>query len=298
MEAKDLLKEMVLDGEGQAEFERKVFEAERSKKFPPAAEPKMPGKVAIVTGAAGGQGELEAKVIAQQGAKVCAIDIKEDELARVVKNINDDGNEAMYIVMDVSDEQAWQDAVKQVVDKWGRIDYLVNNAGVLDGGNVLNEPTDSFKKLLDIDLFGVFFGMKYCGPEMAKVGGGAIVNTSSIYGAHFGPANCVAYATAKAAVVGLSRAAANDLAEYGIRVNTVHPGHILTPMTYARPANRAKLADATLQKRFGLSEELARPVLFLLSDDASHITGQCLYVDGGMTIYLNTNNKAYGTSIK
>lgn len=290
---------MILSGPGQEEFERGLVEMEQTKRYTrvPEGTGKLEGKVAVVTGAGGGQGEIIAKVLAQQGAKVTIVGRNADKLRRVAEHIKDDGGDALCVSADVGKEESWTEIVKQTVDAYGRIDILVSNAGVIDGGNVLNETKEAFDKVMDVDCFGVFYGMKHCAPEMIKVGGGAIVNTSSIYGAHFGPANCVAYATAKAAVVGLSRAAANDLAEYNIRVNTIHPGHILTPMTQARPANREKLANAALQGRYGLCEELAKPVLFLVSDDSSHITGQKLFVDGGMTINLNTNNKAYKSNI-
>lgn len=290
---------MILSGPGQEEFERGLVEMEQTKRYTrvPEGTGKLEGKVAVITGAGGGQGEIIAKVLAQQGAKVTIVGRNADKLIRVAEHIKADGGQAMCVAADVGKEESWTEIVKQTVDTYGRIDILVSNAGVIDGGNVLNETKEAFDKVMDVDCFGVFYGMKHCAPEMIKVGGGAIVNTSSIYGAHFGPANCVAYATAKAAVVGLSRAAANDLAEYNIRVNTIHPGHILTPMTQARPANREKLANAALQGRYGLCEELAKPVLFLVSDDSSHITGQKLFVDGGMTINLNTNNKAYKSNI-
>ncbi|MBQ9068435.1 MAG: SDR family oxidoreductase, partial [Eggerthellaceae bacterium] len=153
---------------------------------------------------------------------------------------------------------------------------------------------DNFNRCMGVDLYGVLYGMRHCAPEMIKTGeGGAIVNTSSISGCHYGQANFAGYATAKAAVLGLSRSAACDLAEYGIRVNTIHPGHVLTPMTAARPANRAKLSNASMLKRYAMAEELALPILFLASDDASFITGEDLYVDGGMTIALETNNNLY-----
>lgn len=289
----NLFDNMILSGPGQAQYEQKVFESERTKPFPRVAQGtgKLEGKVAVVTGAAGGQGEIEAKVIAQQGAKVVCVTAKnQTDLERVVADIKANGGEAMAIMADVGFEENWERIVSETVAAYGRIDILVNNAGILNSGSVLTENEKDFKRLMDVDCYGVFYAMKHCASEMIKIGGGAIVNTSSIYGAHFGPANCIAYATAKAAVVGMSRAAANDLSQYNIRVNTVHPGHILTPMTYARPANREKLADAALLKRFGLSEEMARPVLFLVSDDSSFITGQQLFVDGGMNIYLNTNN--------
>lgn len=290
---------MILSGPGQEEFERGLVEMEQTKRYTrvPEGTGKLEGKVAVITGAGGGQGEIIAKVLAQQGAKVTIVGRNADKLTRVAEHIKADGGQAMCVAADVGKEESWTEIVKKTVDTYGRIDILVSNAGVIDGGNVLNETKEAFDKVMDVDCFGVFYGMKHCAPEMIKVGGGAIVNTSSIYGAHFGPANCVAYATAKAAVVGLSRAAANDLAEHNIRVNTIHPGHILTPMTQARPANREKLANAALQGRYGLCEELAKPVLFLVSDDSSHITGQKLFVDGGMTINLNTNNKAYKSNI-
>jgi len=284
---------MVLSGPGQAEYEQMLFASERSKKFPrvPEGTGKLEGQVAIVTGGAGGQGEIEAKIIAQQGAKVVVIDLNVKEINRVVSNIKADGGEAMGIVKNIAYEESWKEIVKDTVEAYGRIDILVNNAGIIHSGSVLNESMEDFIKLMEVDAYGVLLGMKHCAPEMTKVGGGAIVNTSSVYGAHFGPENCIAYATAKAAVVGMSRAAASDLAEYNIRVNTIHPGHILTPMTYTRPPNREKLAAAALMKRYGLSEEMAAPVLFLVSDDSSFITGQELYVDGGMTIKLNTANQ-------
>ena len=290
------LENMVLAGPGQAGFEKRIFEGERSKKYPrvPVGTGKFEGQVAIITGAAGGQGEIEAKMIAQQGASVVLVDINEKDMQRVQRDIERDGGTCMSDVMDVSVEKNWINLIQKVVKAYGRIDLLVNNAGIIDNGGALNIELDSFHKVMNVDCTGVLLGVKHCSQEMIKVGGGAIVSTSSIYGAHFGPANCIAYATAKAAVVGMSRAQATDLAEYGIRVNVVHPGHILTPLTYARPANREKLANAALQKRYGLSEEVAAPVVFLLSDDASHITGQCLYIDGGMTVFLNTANKQYG----
>lgn len=293
-------KNMVLEGPGQEEYDRYVFETERSRQYPrvAAGTGRLEGKVAVVTGAAGGQGEFIAKVFAQEGAKVACITRKNREgLDRVVGAIKRDGGEAIAIMADVSIEEDWDRIVADTVEAYGKIDVLVNNAGVLDGGNVLNEPTEAFEKLMGIDCYGVFYGMKHCGPEIIKAGGGSIVNTSSIYGAHFGAGNCIAYATAKAAVVGMSRSAAKDLAQYNIRVNTVHPGYILTPMTYVRPANRKILSEASLLGRFGLSEEIAKPVLFLACDDSSFITGQELFVDGGVTINLNTNNNAYSAKL-
>lgn len=279
---------MALEGPGQHPYEKTVFEAERSKRFPrlPQEYAKLEGQVAIVTGAAGGQGEFEAKLIAQQGARVVLADIQDEELKRVESDIVRDGGVALAVTMNVTDTEQWQALAKKAADIFGGIDILVNNAGVIQNGTVLTETRESLDHLMEVDCWGVFYGMKYCAPYMIDAGGGAIVNTASIQGCHFGPSSLFGYAMAKAAVQGMTRAASTDLAEYGIRVNSVHPGTILTPMTYPRGANRKVLADACSMKRFGLSEEIASTVLFLVSDDASYITGQGIYVDGGTSTYL------------
>ncbi|MBQ9068434.1 MAG: SDR family oxidoreductase [Eggerthellaceae bacterium] len=292
-------KDVVFEGDGQLEFEAKLMEEERTKHFPRVAEGtgKLENKVAIVTGAAGGQGELEAKLFASEGAKVVLVDLpeKEDELKRVVDHIAGDGGEAVYVCADVSVEDNWKDViVPAAIDNYGKINVLMNNAGILSAGSILECDMDNFNRCMDVDLYGVLYGMRHCAPEMIKAGeGGSIINTSSISGCHYGQAAFAGYITAKAAVLGLSRSAACDLAEYGIRVNTIHPGHVLTPMTAVRPANRAKDANAAMLKRYGTSEEMARPALFLACDDSSFITGEDLYLDGGMTIALETNNNLY-----
>lgn len=279
----------VLTGPGQEEFETKVYAEQKAKRWPRVAEGagKFEGQVAIVTGAAEGQGELEAKMLAQQGAKVYMVDINEEGLQRVEAQIAEDGGEAVAVTMDVVDEEGWQDLVKKVVDESGRLDVLVNNAGISQNGSILTETKESLSRIIDVDCWGVFNGMHYCAPAIIEAGGGTIVNTCSFQGAHFGPGNYIGYATAKAAVSGMTRAASTDLAPYGIRVNAVSPGVVLSGMTLPRAKNRKGLADACSMKRYALPEEIASVVLFLASDDSSFINGQLVFADGGTTTYLH-----------
>lgn len=284
-----LLENAVLSGPGQAEFEQGLYASEKAKSWPrvPEGMGKFEGQVAVVTGAAGGQGEMVAKLMAQQGAKVYLADVSAEGLERVKAQIESDGGQAAVQVMDVSDEQGWQDLVKRVVDESGRLDVLVNNAGISQDGSVLTETRESLAHIMDVDCWGVFNGMHYCAPAIIEAGGGTIVNTCSFQGTHFGPGNYIGYATAKAAVAGMTRAASTDLAPYGIRVNAVGPGVVLSDMTLPRAKNRKGLAEACSMKRYALPEEIASVVLFLASDDSSFINGQIVFADGGATTYLH-----------
>lgn len=241
----------------------------------------------IVTGAAGGQGEMEAKMIAQQGAKVYIADIEEEGLRRVEEAIEADGGQAVAFPMDVADEDAWQALVKKVMDERGRLDVLINNAGICQNGTVLTETRESLSRIMDVDCWGVFNGMHYCAPAIIETGGGTIVNTCSYQGTHFGPGSFIGYAMAKAAVMGMTRAAATDLGTYGIRVNAVNPGLVLSGMTLPRGANRKGLVEASSMKRYALPEEIATVAMFLASDDSSFINGEFIAADGGATTYLH-----------
>ena len=231
-----------------------------------------------MTGAAGGQGEMEAKMIAQQGAKVYMADIEEEGLKRVEAAIIADGGEAVAFPMDVADEGSWQELVKKVVDESGRLDVLVNNAGMCQNGTVLTETRESLNRIMDVDCWGVYNGMHYCAPAIIEAGGGTIVNTCSYQGTHFGPGSFIGYAMAKAAVMGMT---------YGIRVNAVNPGLVLSGMTLPRGQNRKGLVDASSMKRYALPEEIASVVMFLASDDSSFINGEFIAADGGATTYLH-----------
>ena len=154
-------------------------------------------------------------------------------------------------------------------------------------GSVLTETRESLTRIMDVDCWGVYNGMHYCAPAIIEAGGGTIVNTCSYQGTHFGPGNFVGYAMAKAAVMGMTRAAATDLGTYGIRVNAVSPGLVLSGMTMPRGQNRKGLVEASSMKRYALPEEIASVVLFLASDDSSFINGEFIAADGGATTYLH-----------
>ncbi|MDO5800878.1 SDR family NAD(P)-dependent oxidoreductase [uncultured Slackia sp.] len=281
--------EAIVSGPGQKEFEERIYAESQAKHWPrvPEGTGKFDGQVAIVTGAAGGQGEIEAKMFAQQGAKVYMVDVVEEGLKRVEANILADGGEAVAVVMDVADEEGWQNLVARIKEECGRLDVLVNNAGICQNGSVLTETRESLERIMDVDCWGVFNGMHYCAPSIIESGGGAIVNTCSYQGTHFGPGNFVGYAMAKAAAMGMTRAAATDLGALGVRVNSVNPGLILSGMTLPRGQNRKGLCDASSLKRYGMPEEIASVALFLASDDASFINGEFISADGGATTYLH-----------
>lgn len=281
--------EAVLSGPGQKEFEERVYAEAQAKRWPrvPEGTGKFEDQVAVVTGAAGGQGEMEAKMIAQQGAKVYITDIEEEGLRRVEAAIAADGGQVVAFPMDVADEDAWQALVKKIMDEDGRLDVLINNAGICQNGTVLTETRESLGRIMDVDCWGVFNGMHYCAPAIIETGGGTIVNTCSYQGTHFGPGSFIGYAMAKAAVMGMTRAAATDLGTYGIRVNAVNPGLVLSGMTLPRGANRKGLVDASSMKRYALPEEIATVAMFLASDDSSFINGEFIAADGGATTYLH-----------
>ena len=230
---------------------------------------------------------MEAKMIAQQGAKVYMVDIEEEGLKRVESAIGADGGEAVAVLMDVADEGMWQKLVEKVLNESGRLDVLVNNAGMCQNGTVLTETRESLNRIMDVDCWGVYNGMHYCAPAIIESGGGAIVNTCSYQGTHFGPGSFIGYAMAKAAVMGMTRAAATDLGTYGIRVNAVNPGLVLSGMTLPRGQNRKGLVEASSMKRYALPEEIASVVVFLASDDSSFINGEFIAADGGATTYLH-----------
>ena len=244
---------------------------------------RLKNKIALISGAASGMGESAARIFAREGAKVVLADVLEKEGSKVAASIVSTDGEALFMHLDVSDEEQWREAVRATVKRYGRLDLLVNNAGI-SGGVPDRMSTEYFDKLMAVNARGTFLGMKYAIPEMQKAGGGAIVNVSSISGfvgqefVHMG------YNGAKAAIRMMTKAAAVQYANDGIRVNSVHPG-LMPPMrtsvTSADPKVRKKVLETVPMRRAGRVEEVAYAILFLATDEASYITGTELVVDGG-----------------
>ncbi|WP_336785264.1 SDR family NAD(P)-dependent oxidoreductase [Paenibacillus sp. MMO-177] len=246
---------------------------------------RLADKVAIITGAGSGMGREEALLFAREGAKVVATDINEAAVLAVVKEIEAEGGVAMAIAHNVASEEQWTSVVAAAVETYGRIDILVNNAGISFAVGMLDTTVEQWDKVMNINLSSVFLGMKHVVPHMQKNNGGSIVNISSIAGLT-GSQGAGAYTASKGAVRMLSKAAAVDYGKDNIRVNSVHPGFIETPMSKEFVGNEQMLAwflSQTALPRVGQAVEVAKAVLFLASDDASYLTGIELPVDGGVT---------------
>jgi len=245
---------------------------------------RLAGKVALVSGAASGMGQSEATIFAREGAKVIVADILEMEGKQVADKIAAGGGQARFVKLDVTSEAEWDAAVKAAVGAFGKLDVLVNNAGISGTYDTDMLSSAAWDKVMAVNAKGVFLGMKHAIPLMKKAGGGAIVNISSISGFVGQDGVHMAYNASKGAVRIMTKTAAVQLAGDGIRVNSVHPGFMppmRTSKTSADPTWRAKMLGAVPMKREGRVEEVAHAVLFLASDEASYITGTELVVDGG-----------------
>jgi NAD(P)-dependent dehydrogenase (short-subunit alcohol dehydrogenase family) len=245
---------------------------------------RLEGKVALITGAASGMGASMARIFAGEGAKVVAADMLEDEGKRVVADITKANGAAMFRRLDVSNEAEWKATVEATLAEYGKLDILVNDAG-LSGSAVADLfDTAAWDRLMAVNARGVFLGMKFAIPLMKAQGGGSIVNISSISGITGQHGVHVAYNASKGAVRTLTKAAAVQHGGDNIRVNSVHPG-LMPPMRSsgrtADPEVRAKMLRQVPMGRAGRVEEVANAVLFLASDEASYITGAELWVDGG-----------------
>ncbi|MCM2413481.1 glucose 1-dehydrogenase [Streptomyces sp. RKAG290] len=251
---------------------------------------KLDGRTVLISGAARGQGEQEARLFAAEGAKVVIADVLDEQGQALAKELGEDV--ALFVHLDVSQEADWQAAVAAAKGAFGRIDGLVNNAGILRFNELVSTPLEEFQQVVQVNQVGAFLGIRTVAPEIEAAGGGTIVNTSSFTGLT-GMAFVGAYAATKHAVLGLTRVAAIELAAKKIRVNAVCPGAVDTAMSNpalldpaADVAESSEALDAYYSKlvplgRIGRPQEVAALALFLTSDDSSYITGQPFVIDGG-----------------
>jgi NAD(P)-dependent dehydrogenase (short-subunit alcohol dehydrogenase family) len=242
---------------------------------------RLAGKVALISGGASGMGQSEAVIFAREGAKVIVADVLEAEGKKVADSL---GGAGRFVTLDVTSESAWQQAIATAVSTFGKLDVLVNNAGISGTFDPDTLSTSAWDRLMDVNAKGVFLGMKHAIPVMEKAGGGAIVNISSVSGFVGQHGIHMAYNASKGAVRLMTKSAAVQYARSGIRVNSVHPG-VLPAMRSSKatadPAFRQKMLAGVPMRREGRVEEVAYAVLFLASDEASYITGTELVVDGG-----------------
>ena len=247
---------------------------------------RLDGKVALISGGSRGMGAFEAELFVQEGAKVVICDVRDDEGDALAKKIVDRGGEAAFVHLDVTSESDWAAAVREAIERYGKLDVLVNNAGVSARGSIEETSPDDWDRVMDINAKGVFLGTRSAIPEMRKAGGGSIINISSQLGLVGMGESSPQYQASKGAVRIFSKSAAIQYAHEGIRVNSVHPGPIITPMTEARRSDevvRQRMISRIPLGRYGESEDVAYGVLYLASDESSFVTGSELVIDGGWT---------------
>jgi len=245
---------------------------------------RLAGKVALITGGAGSLGAAQVAMFAREGARVVAADVLVPEGRAVANAVVETGGQARFVKLDVTSESEWRDTIAATLSAFGKLSVLVNNAGISGSVDPDFMSTSAYERLMSVNAKGTFLGMKHAIPALRASGGGAIVNISSISGFVGQKVVHMGYSASKAAVRMMTKTAAVQHAQDGIRVNSVHPG-IMPPMRESKatgdPATRARLLSPVPMKREGRPEEVAYAVLFLASDEASYITGTELVVDGG-----------------
>ena len=242
---------------------------------------RLDGKVALITGAARGQGEAEARQFVEEGAKVALTDVLTDEGEKVAAEL---GDAAVFLPLDVTSEEAWAKAVETTISELGGLDVLINNAGIAIFSPITETTVEEYRLILEVNQVGVFLGMKAVVPHMSTNGGGSIINISSIDGL-VGTQGAIAYSATKFAVRGMTKTAALELGPVGIRVNSVHPGIIETPMVQA-PELQELIPLFTPRVPLGRraeASEVAKLVAFLGSDESAYCTGAEFTIDGGIT---------------
>ncbi len=243
------------------------------------------GKVALISGGAGGIGAATARLLAREGAAVVIADLLEDEGRAAEAEIAESGGKALFVHLDVTSEESWRNAIQAAVASFGKLDILVNNAGVSHRSGVEETTSEAWDKVMDVNVKGVFLGTQAAIPEMRKAGGGSIINISSIYGL-VGSGGSASYHASKGAVRIFNKSTAIQYASENIRANSVHPGFIDTPMTRAHhndPNVHQERVAKTPIGRMGRPEDIAAGILYLASDESSFVTGAELVIDGGMT---------------
>jgi len=239
---------------------------------------KLDGKVAIITGGARGMGAAHARLFIKEGAKVVIADILQDEGQALAEEL---GDNAAFADLDVTDAENWSTVIELTENTFGPINILVNNAGITMAKSIEEMTEEEYRRIVDINQVSVFLGMKAVVPSMKKTDNGSIVNISSINGLVGG---AIGYTDTKFAVRGMTKAAALNLSHYGIRVNSVHPGVIDTPMIHGdAKAQIEEFAKHIPARRIAQPEEISNLVLYLASDDSSYSTGSEFVVDGGIT---------------
>ncbi len=242
---------------------------------------RLKNKVAIVTGAARGQGAAEAELFAAEGATVVVTDVLDNEGEKTASAC-----EGTYLHHDVTSEDDWARVVTETLDANGRIDVLVNNAGIFHHAKLVDHTLDDFRRIMDVNAIGVFLGMRAVAPSMMERESGSIVNISSVAGQVAAP-GAIGYGASKFAVTGMTKTAAVELARYGIRVNSIHPGIIETDMIRQVTDDDAtrldRMTGGTPFRRAAEPSEIANLALYLASDESSFSTGSEFVADGGMT---------------
>ena len=246
---------------------------------------RLAGKVALITGGARGQGAEEARLFAREGAKVVITDVLDHEGTRVAADITETGGDVLYIHLDVTREEDWRHAVHTTISSFGKLDVLVNNAGIWRRDKLEDTSEHEWDLIQDINSKGVFLGTKHAIPEMRKVGGGSIINISSSAGMVGSPSS-PAYSASKGAVRLFTKSTALQYGREGIRANSIHPGPIDTAMgdqVWPDAESRTQMLSRLALGRIGTSEDVAFGVLYLASDESSFVTGTELVIDGGQT---------------
>ncbi|HEU5032079.1 MAG TPA: glucose 1-dehydrogenase [Spirillospora sp.] len=244
----------------------------------------LDGKVALITGGARGMGKAHVKRFVAEGAKVVFGDVLEEEGGKLAAELGDD---VRFVRMDVTSPDDWQNAVGTATSVFGALNVLVNNAGIIRYKTIEDMSLDEFRQIIDVNLMGQWLGVKSVTAAMREAGGGSIVNVSSTEG-FVGADGLAAYSASKFGVRGLTKSAARELGEYGIRVNSIHPGGIITPLFMQDDiiAAKADSADALMKAlplgRMGKTKEVSGLIVYLASDDSSYCTGSEVLVDGGL----------------